>query len=137
MNRITTAITTAIIALVASSCVAPVLVKPTPPVQTSPIQFDLDLDGVAEDYWYPEFHAEVAEPSPGTFVATVGADQRSADAGQGQSTMTVTVGDESVCDNDTFLLVGTCLFTTDGPEYVEVRVSWRETTETLWTGWVA
>ena len=124
----------------ASSCVAAHYVKEAPAPQTAPIQFDWDGDGTLDDYWYPDFTATVIESQPGVFVATLSGDQRSQDTGLGASTMKVTVDGVTVCEGDTYSLVGVCVVPatySDGePHAVGVYIHWREASETLWTGFI-
>ncbi len=135
-NRISILVATIVIAILASSCVGSVFVLPAVPFpDTAPIQFDFDLDGVREDYFYPNVTAEVIENSAGQFVVAFSADLRSPDLVGTWGIVTlngVQLFNASLIDS-----AGTYVLPVGSTGFVEVWADWRETTQLVWTGWIA
>lgn len=74
-------------------------------------EFDCDLsdDEGPQPYYHPNYTGHITESVEGElWVVGVGGDQRSCDMDQGQATLKVTLGDQVICENDLWLLVGQC-----------------------------
>ena len=139
MNRIRIIFVLLAVTLMSTACFEADYIKVADEYPDVPIQYDHDGDGVAEDYYFPNFAATVTNPEPGVFIVDISADQRSADTAVGQSHMYVKTSNGEVhCDSDINLAAGMCVVEIGPGEvhHLTVEARWRVANELLISGWV-